>query len=348
MLEQFRVSDFIEWNRQKTLRLNPDFQRGSVWVPSARVYLIDTILRNLPVPKIYLRSTIDVQTQTAVRDVVDGQQRLKAILDFANNKIRLTSRAGEFSGLTYSKLDNELQEQFLSYPLAVEQLLNASEDDVLEVFARLNSYNVSLNPAERRHARYQGKFKWCVRKLARDWSVLWSQYGILTTRQRVRMEDDVAMAQMLMIAIEGLTDGGSIKIDNFYRANDDEFPEAKQAIELVNLSLEWFHEELGDTIARTKLASVPQLIVIFAAVLHRLHGIEQGDVEGNLPQGGTGIGHIETVRENFTALASALSIDEPPDRFSRFVTRSTSSTQRIASRQVRFDFFFRALGNDEI
>lgn len=348
MLEQFRISDFIEWNRQKTLRLNPDFQRGSVWVPSARVYLIDTILRGLPVPKIYLRSKIDVQSQTAVRDVVDGQQRLKAILDFAADKIRLTSRAGDFVGLTYSTLPNDLQQTFLGYPLAVEQLLNASEDDVLEVFARLNSYNVTLNPAERRHARYQGKFKWCVRNLAREWTTLWNDFGILSTRQRVRMDDDVAMAQMLMIAVDGVRDGGSDKIDKFYKSRDDSFPEQDPATDLVNSTLGWFCAELGETISGTKLASVPQLVVMFAAIAHRLHGIPAGDIEGEFPQGGMGIGPIEVVRENFLALASALEDEDPPVRFARFVTRSTSSTQRIASRQVRFDSFFHALGDEVI
>ena len=348
MLEQYRISDFIEWNRQKTLRLNPEFQRGMVWVPSARVYLIDTILRSLPVPKIYLRSTIDVHTQTAVREVVDGQQRLRAILDFSDGKIRLTARAGEFSGLTYFKLPYELKQRFLEYPLAVEQLLNASEDDVLEVFARLNSYNISLNPAERRHARFQGKFKWSVRNLAREWSILWAEYGILSTRQRVRMEDDVAVAQMLMVAVEGLMDGGADKIDKFYKARDDKFPEEDQATELLNLGLSWFRAEVGDTISNTKLASAPQLVVLFAAIAHRLRGIPAGDVEGEFPPGGTGFGNIETVRENLLVLAHALEADDPPDRFSRFVTRSISTTQSIASRQVRFEFFFRALGDEAI
>lgn len=344
MLEQFRIADFIEWHNEKKLVLNPDFQRGSVWVPNARVYLIDTILRELPVPKIYLRTKIDLDRQVSVREVVDGQQRLKAILDFAADKIRLTSRAGEFEGLTYSTLSAEQKSIFLEYPLAVEQLLNADENHILEVFSRLNSYNVILNPAEKRHANFQGKFKWKVRQLSKDWSVLWTKYGLISTRQRVRMEDDVTMAQLLMIAAEGIQDGGSEKIDRYYKANDDEYPDSDAAETLVNSVLEVFTARIGDTIIGTRLATGPQFTMLFGALAHRLRGIRQGDIEGDMPPARVGLGDQQTIESNFTTLVAALDAKEPPARFASFVNRSSSSTQRIASRQVRFQTFYHALG----
>src|SRR5258708_39355957 len=78
ILEQYRISDFVEWNRQKALEINTDFQRGNVWKPAARTMLIDTILRQLPIPKVYLRSQVNVRTQKAVREIVDkGDLRLR-------------------------------------------------------------------------------------------------------------------------------------------------------------------------------------------------------------------------------------------------------------------------------
>ena len=134
ILEQYRISDFLEWHNQKRLIINSDFQRGSVWTPAARAYLIDTILRELPIPKIYLRTNIDINTKKSIREVVDGQQRLRAIIDFSNDKITLPKRTGEFSGLKYSTLNEELKNIFLNYPLAVDQLVNATDNHVLEVF----------------------------------------------------------------------------------------------------------------------------------------------------------------------------------------------------------------------
>jgi len=174
LLEQYRISDFLDWHKEKRLELNPDFQRGSVWTPAARTFLIDTILRQLPIPKVYLRTKINVTTKKSIREVVDGQQRLRAILDFAEDKFALSKRASEFSGKKYSTLTEAEQEIFLSYPIAVDQLVNASTDDVLEVFARLNSYTVTLNGPEKRHAsivsrKYANKVERLCRGSSRRW-----------------------------------------------------------------------------------------------------------------------------------------------------------------------------------
>ena len=188
LLEQYRIADFLDWHKEKRLELNPNFQRGSVWTPAARSYLIDSILRKLPIPKVYLRTKIDVATKKTVREVVDGQQRLRAIIEFADDKFALTKRAAEFVGAKYTTLSPDLQESFLGYPIAVDQLLNSSDTDVLEVFSRLNSYSVALNPAEKRHAKFQGDLKWQIRKASTDWAGLWETFSILTTRDRVRMQ----------------------------------------------------------------------------------------------------------------------------------------------------------------
>ena len=80
---QYRVGDFVAWQREGALQLNPNFQRRSVWKKGAKSYLIDTILRGLPIPIIFLRDLrADLKTYEVKRDVVDGQQRIRTILSF--------------------------------------------------------------------------------------------------------------------------------------------------------------------------------------------------------------------------------------------------------------------------
>ncbi len=176
--------------------------------PEGKVYLIDSLLRGYPIPKMYFRSKIDAVTQSSVREVVDGQQRLLAIFEFADDKLRLTKRAGEFAGMRYSDLDEDAKNQFLAYTFVAEQLINASDDEVLEVFARINTYTVALNPAEQRHAQYQGEFKWLVHETARRWLPLWDDYEVLSLAQRARMADDALMADLLLQVTQGVTGGG--------------------------------------------------------------------------------------------------------------------------------------------
>lgn len=53
------ISDIRDWNKNNRLELRPDFQRNEVWSRAAQVMLIDTILRGIPIPKIYIKAVID-------------------------------------------------------------------------------------------------------------------------------------------------------------------------------------------------------------------------------------------------------------------------------------------------
>lgn len=75
----FSVSDFLDWQRNKVLDLQPPFQRRSVWKPGAKSYLVDTVYRGLPVPLIFLRERLDLSTMRTKREVIDGQQRLRTL-----------------------------------------------------------------------------------------------------------------------------------------------------------------------------------------------------------------------------------------------------------------------------
>ncbi len=154
---------------------------------------------------------------------MDGQQRLRAIIEFAADKFVLSKVAKEFQGKKYSTLEPELQGIFLGYPIAVGQLINAPDKDVFEVFARLNSYNVQANEPEKRHAKYQGEFKWAVHEMVTKWTVLWDTYKIVSTRDRVRMLADSLMAEMFSIVLDGVGDGGQPKIDKVYTKYRPEF-----------------------------------------------------------------------------------------------------------------------------
>jgi hypothetical protein len=51
----YSINDFVEWDKNKQLELNPSFQRRPVWSEKAKSYSIDTILRGKPIPKIFIR-----------------------------------------------------------------------------------------------------------------------------------------------------------------------------------------------------------------------------------------------------------------------------------------------------
>lgn len=115
--------------------------------------LVDTILRGYDVPKIYLRKT---GTKPDTYDVVDGQQRLRAVWDFFDAKFTLDKNIdpvdGEkIAGLKYEELPDELRMRFDTYPLDIVILDNTDEEEVREMFLRLQN-GTTLKAQERRNA----------------------------------------------------------------------------------------------------------------------------------------------------------------------------------------------------
>jgi hypothetical protein len=342
LLEQYRISDFLDWKREDRLILNPDFQRGSVWKPQAKTFLIDTILRRLPMPKIYLRTKIDVVTKRSVREVVDGQQRLRAILEFAEDGFKLSKRSEEFVGKKYSTLTEEEKETFLAYPIAVDQLINASNQDVLEVFARLNSYTVLLNGPEKRHAKYQTDFKWTVRGASQKWRVVWEDYSIFSTQERVRMLDDSFTAELIGVLLDGVNDGGDAKIDALYNRYKHSFNVSR--IDDLDKVMQSLTTSFLPALAGTVLLQPPHLLMLFAALAAVTVGIPQGSLtieEWSTPDP---LVDRDKALENLLTLAEVItseSVPEPP--FDRFWQASRATTHRISSRRIRFPIFVKSL-----
>jgi hypothetical protein len=346
-LEQFRIADFLEWSEKKQLIINPDFQRQSVWPPAAKTYLIDTILRRLPIPKIFMRTKVDIDARRSVREVVDGQQRLRTIIDFGSDRLILGPRAKEYAGLRYSTLGPDLQEAFLTYPIAVDQLINASDVDVLEIFARLNSYTVPVNAPELRHAKYQSDFKWAVHEAAQRWSVLWDDLKILSKRERVRLLNDSLMAEMFGIIVAGVEDGGQKRINLLYERLETGF-NREEVESRVDSVLSVIVEKLGPFLRDTPLVGAPHFLMLFAAAAHATGGIPNGELTEPLPPV-LGLASEEAIFYNLSRVAEVIRLDEPPKNglTLRFWQASKSSTQRIGSRRVRFPVYVSALQDAE-
>lgn len=342
-LEQYNVSDFLTWHREKSLTLNPHYQRRQVWTQDAKTYLIDTLLLGFPIPKVYLRTKIDIRSQKGVRDVVDGQQRLRAILEFAEDRLTLTKRSSQFRSMKYSDLDDELKQAFLSYLVGVEQLVNATDEDVLEVFSRLNAYTVPLNGAETRHAKFQSEFKWNVRELSDELRDFFLRYNILSSRNVFRMLDDALVAEMVGIICDGVSDGGEPALNTLYRRYDKYSP-GSEPFEATRKVVSWLDHNLSDTLRVPEIARSPQFLILFAATAHQLLGIPPGKV-GDMPER-SGIANPQDVISRIGILAEAVAEEDFAGAYGDFVRASASTLQRMPSRNVRFRAFNAALTGD--
>ena len=142
-------------NKDK-IDLNPQWQRGPVWSPARRSLLIDSILRDMDIPKIYLLHCPPGAAFTY--EAVDGQQRLRAIFDFADDKFELRHTTAlpaidgiDIAGHSISSLNKRLVRRFDTFQISVAEIASADHDQVRQLFLRLQM-GVALNPAELRNA----------------------------------------------------------------------------------------------------------------------------------------------------------------------------------------------------
>jgi hypothetical protein len=125
----------------------PDFQREEVWPSTKKRLLIDTILKGWHLPKFYFRKLDDGSIEC-----VDGQQRLVSIFEFFDNKLKLSEdSAHRFGGSRYSELSDDISDEFDDYEIDIEEIEDASEEDLEELFQRLQ-LGTPLNTAEKLNA----------------------------------------------------------------------------------------------------------------------------------------------------------------------------------------------------
>lgn len=237
----FKVSDFISWQKAGNLRLSPKFQRRSVWKSGAKSFLIDTIVRGLPIPIIFLRDARkDSVSFEPVREVVDGQQRLRTIIgyispdllnDFKERDAFVVKKThnSELAGLPFDKLSADMKQSILDYEFNVHVLPSKVDDrQIIEIFRRMNSTNYSLNHQELRNAAYYGEFKTCVYLLAEEQLHLWRQWETFTDSDIFRMNEVELTSECVLMMLTGEISGkSSASLDNAFKKYDEVFRNRK-------------------------------------------------------------------------------------------------------------------------
>ena len=139
-----------------SLDLQPRFQRRGVWDNKKRSKFIESILLDVPLPYFYLAEEADGN-----QVVVDGQQRLTAIFSYLDNEFVLQGLGvmEELNGKLFRNLDQKWQTKIEERALNLILIKNQSNEAMkYDVFERLNTGAVQLNPQELRNCVNRGRF----------------------------------------------------------------------------------------------------------------------------------------------------------------------------------------------
>lgn len=215
------ISEFYDNYTLKKYNFEASYQRkNNVWVEDKKSFLIDSILKNYPVPAIFMRPIVDENGKTKY-DIVDGKQRLQAIISFIEGEIPLTTYFAEdkfldeegrqlaesIAGKKFEEIKTERRsgdyiKQFWTYTLQIEYLYEDDLDLVSSVFDRLNRNGEPLNFQELRNAKYSTT---PLLKLVQKLSEIVYLKDKFERLKIERMEDEEFVSELLFLVLNGRT-----------------------------------------------------------------------------------------------------------------------------------------------
>ncbi len=174
------TKDLISANESGDLDLGTEYQRDVIWPKSKQMLLIDSMLKDIDIPKIYLAYF----TKEKKYECIDGKQRIASILGFYNNNLP------EISGEYYNKLQDK--STFLDYEFSVSIIADPTDEEISELFFRLN-IGTPLNGGERINAM-RGDMRNFIFETIGEKGAFIGKVGM----KEYRFSREIAIAQMIL------------------------------------------------------------------------------------------------------------------------------------------------------
>lgn len=337
------IADYCNAMDRKEITINRDYQRSDkVWPDNAKSFLIESVLLGFPIPKIYLHSKTDLKTRKTTKEVVDGQQRSRTIHDYFHDRFALSRslETEEIRGLCYSNLDEDWQARFVSYSLSIDLFVSVSAEEVRQIFRRMNSYTVPLNPEELRHAEYQGGFKWFIYRLSHKYAPFLRKAGVFSEKSLVRMQDMKLFTEICHAMENGVRTTNKAALESLYRKYDVDDAGGmlafKEPIEIAFDKIAAFEFLASSPLARPHIIYALALAIINA----------ERDIPDLARQALIDLNDVDEAERRLAELSEAMALegaDLNASPWKDFVEASSSRTNVKEQRVRRIEAFKHAL-----
>jgi len=343
----YSAEDFQMWDTNGILILTPKFQRRPVWKLGAKSFLIDTILRGMTIPPIYLRNSQNPEKTKTVREVVDGQQRIRAVLEFISpDGFRLSKALGGlWGGKRFTDLSIDERRKILSFGFSCESFKGISDQQVLEVFCRLNMNGVPLNKQELRNGKFFGPFKQSCFALALANLEFWRKQKIFTEMSIARMLEVELVSELLVAINAGMQDKKNT-IDDYYEDWDEAYPSQKADTLRFTETMSTISETFGvSDLEQTEFRRPPMFFTLFCVVYHHLYGLPK--ILRQSPKRKLNADQRESLKDAVAKLSEVLEQSKDPARmqaiptkYAAFVLASSRQSDNVKPRTERFNTLY--------
>lgn len=216
-----KIHQLLTGVRSGVLKISPAFQRRLVWKTKDKCNFLQTVLDEYPFPEIYIAiGGVDLDTGEGIEMLVDGQQRVNTLCQYfdGSDDLKLGNDLEP-----YADLPEDAKKRFLQYDVVVRDLGSLSDQEIRQVFQRINSTGYSLNAMEIHNSRFDGEFKVVAEKIAED--EFFASHRIFSANQVRRMEDTrFVLAYMITVMSTYFHRDG--EIERYLEMYNEEFREA--------------------------------------------------------------------------------------------------------------------------
>lgn len=221
-------------NQNGLLEVDNSFQRNYVWTEKNQIQLIESILIGYPIPEIYIWNTgTDENTGDTKYSIIDGQQRCGAVFQYIANTYKLKASSlnpnnpqkNKIQDRFFKDLEADDKKAIWSYIFSIRLVRSQVErTSIVNMFLRLNSNNMTLNPQELRNAEFEGEFMLLSSKLAE--LDFWEENKLFGISDRRRMRDVSFVSTLLVFLKKGIEeDIGNSNLNQIYDLYNDDYPD---------------------------------------------------------------------------------------------------------------------------
>lgn len=177
------VNKFLKEEEGKTELFIPDYQRAMAWDEVHQSKFIESIFLGLPIPYIYVADISseasddgNLEIEDLARwEIIDGSQRIRTLVKFSENRLKLQGleKLGKLEGFHFKDLSFPRQKRFKRTSIRIIELTEDTDEETRrDLFERINTGSVTLNPMEKRRGIQRGEFLNLIDKLAHNTNFL--------------------------------------------------------------------------------------------------------------------------------------------------------------------------------
>lgn len=252
------------------------FQREYVWLEKHQIKLIETVLIGSPIPEIYLWNIgTDSNSGDTKYSIVDGQQRTGSLFQFIQNKFKLKESFLDSKSEIYlaiknrffKELDDAQKQAIWAYIFSIRIVrTTVPREKIVQMFLRLNSNNMTLNPQELRNAEFEGEFIELAAQLAE--LPFWENNKLFGIADRRRMRDVTFVSNLLTFMKLGIDEEITSKnINRIYELFNDEYPNKENDIVMFTKVLSTIDDIIeSNSIRQSFLSSKVHLYSLFTFI----------------------------------------------------------------------------------